>query len=850
MNARFPALLAVTLATTLQATVPKSSDPSIVVELVAEAPQIVTPTGVGVDAKGRVLVIESHTHFRPKEYEGPERDRVLMFTMEANGKAKRTIFYEGLLMGMDLTVSRDGWVYLAERSRILRARDTNGDGRADKAEDVIVMKTTGVYPHNGLSGLCFDPRGNLVFGLGENLGHPYTMIGHDGVTIKGAKGIGGGAFRCTARGDKLEQLARGFWNPFGMCVDPWGRIFATENDPGSSPPCRLLHVVPGGDYGYQYQHGRRGIHPFLAWDGELTGTLPMVHGTGEAPCEVIHFNSPMFPNKYRGELLSTSWGDHRVERYRLKRRGTSVTATMEPLVQGDDTFRPVGLAMAPDGSLFVSDWGSSSYNLNHKGRLWRISSKTDEKPEPLKPAPYITKDAKRLQKLRESTGKDALPMLLGKTQHSDRFVQSAALYGLRHHVDALLKMNLKDLPSGKRIAALHALKESRRPEGIQRIPAFLSDPQPNVRFEAARWIADHQLKQFRPAIETALKKGDYDYHLFRAYLATLDALDERKNPDSVNEAFSLPLLKNVDTPDNLRAHVLRYLPGGHKALTSAQLTAWLNSKEKALQQEALWKLRHLTDDATANRIRTIALDEKRDPPLRLAAVAAMGLGKTPDTGALLKIATGRNASLREESLRSLIGAPLEADDKQRLTKLASQHASAAPAIQRLLGQQFTSGRPAPTDTAAWLKRLDILPGKADAAAGERIFFNQKIALCSRCHQVGERGTRVGPDLTAIGRRNNPQRLIESILQPNKEVAPYMRPWTITMNDDSVHTGIALRRGGNAEVYLGLDGKEIRLDKRKIKSKNEGRISLMPEGLALTLTDRELRDLLAFLMAQQ
>ncbi len=850
MNARFFTLLASAFATTLQAASPKSPDPRIMVELIADTPQIVTPTGVGVDAKGRVLVIESHTHFRPKDYEGPERDRVLMFEIPANGKAKRTIFFEGLLMGMDLAVSKDGWVFLAERSRILRVRDTNGDGKANKAEDVIVMKTTGVYPHNGLSGLCFDPHGNLVFGLGENLGHPYTMIGHDGVTIEGAKGIGGGAFRCTARGDKLEQLARGFWNPFGMCVDPWGRIFAAENDPGSSPPCRLLHVVPGGDYGYQYQHGRRGIHPFLAWDGELTGTLPMVHGTGEAPCEIIHFNSPMFPNQYRGELLSTSWGDHRVERYRLKQRGASVTATMEPLVQGDDTFRPVGLAMAPDGSLFVSDWGSSSYNLNHKGRLWRISCKTDEKPEPLKPPPYVKQNGRRLHKLREASGKDALPMLLSKAREGDRFVQSAALYGLRHHIDALLKMNLKDLANDKRIAALHALKESRRPEGIQRIPAFLADSHPPVRFEAARWIADHQLKQFRPAIESALHKGDYDYRLFRAYLATLDALDERKNPDRVNEAFALPLLRNADTPDNLRAHVLRYLPGGHKALTSAQLITWLNSKEKALQQEALWKLRHFADDATAMTMRTIALNERRDPPLRLAAVAAMGLGETPDTGALLKIATGRNASLREESLRSLIGVTLEADDQERLTELASQHASVASAIQRLLGQQYAKNRPAPTDTMAWLKRLDALPGKANATAGERIFFNQKIALCSRCHQVGERGTRVGPDLTVIGRHNNTQKLLESIIQPSREVAPYMRPWTITMNDDSVHTGIALRRGGNAEVYLGLNGKEIRLDKRQIKSKNEGRISLMPEGLALTLTDRELRDLLAFLMAQQ
>ena len=850
MNLRSFVLLATSFTIATHAAAPKSTDPRIIVELIADAPQIVTPTGIGVDDRGRVLVIESHTHFRPKEYKGPERDRVLMFEIGPNTKAKRTIFYEGLLMGMDLAISKDGWVYLAERSRILRARDTNNDGKADKVENVIVMKTTGVYPHNGLSGLCFDQNGDLVFGLGENLGHPYTMIGRDGLAIKGAKGIGGGVFRCTERGDNLEQLARGFWNPFGMCVDPWGRIFAVENDPGSSPPCRLLHVVPGGDYGYQYQHGRRGIHPFLAWDGELTGTLPMIHGTGEAPCEVIHFNSPMFPNKYRGELLSTSWGDHRIERYRLKRRGTSVTAIMQPLVQGDDSFRPVGLAMAPDGSLFVSDWGSSSYNLNHKGRLWRISCRRDEKPKPLMPPPYVMQDRKRLQNLREADGKEALPMLLDKAQDNDRFVQSAALYGLRHHVDALQEMPLKNLSTGKRIAALHALKESRRPKGIQRISVFLADPQPAVRFEAARWIADYQLKQFRPAIENELRKGNYDYHLFRAYVATLDALDERKNPDRVNEAFALPLLKNADITDALRAHVLRYLPDGHKALTQSQLASWLKSKEKTLQHEVVWKLRHFTDDATAKTMRTVALNEKREIQLRLSAVAAMGLGETPDTNSLIKIATGKIASLRDESLRSLIGAPLEADDKQQLSKLASQHKTAAPEIQRLLGQPFNQGRPDPVDTTAWLKHLDNLPEKADAASGERIFFNQKIALCSRCHQVGERGTRVGPDLTVIGRRSNPLRLLESILQPSKEVAPYMRPWTITMEDDSVHTGIAMRRGGNAEVYLGLDGKEIRLDKRKIKAKSEGRISMMPKGLALTLTDRELRDLLAFLMTQR
>ena len=61
---------------------PKSPDPRIRIELVAEAPNIVTPTGLGVDSKGRVLVIESHTHFRPKDYEGPERPRTDVYPPE------------------------------------------------------------------------------------------------------------------------------------------------------------------------------------------------------------------------------------------------------------------------------------------------------------------------------------------------------------------------------------------------------------------------------------------------------------------------------------------------------------------------------------------------------------------------------------------------------------------------------------------------------------------------------------------------------------------------------------------------------------------------------------------------
>ena len=279
---------------------------------------------------------------------------------------------------MDLAVHPDGTVYLATRNEIVRLRDTKGAGIADDKTRIVLLETKGNYPHNGLCGLSFDSRGDLSFGIGENLGEPYKLIGTDGVVLTGG-GEGGNIFHCTADGKNLRRVATGFWNPFGSCRDIYGRLFVVDNDPDASPPCRLVHVVEGGDYGFQFRYGRAGRHPFQAWNGELPGTLPYVAGTGESPCEVVSYESDGLPDEYRGELLVPAWADHRVERYTLKPKGASFTGERKPFIQGGNNFYPSGLTVAPDGSLYVSDWGSKSYELHGKGAIWHIRWK-DAKP--------------------------------------------------------------------------------------------------------------------------------------------------------------------------------------------------------------------------------------------------------------------------------------------------------------------------------------------------------------------------------------------------------------------------------------------------------------------------------------
>jgi putative membrane-bound dehydrogenase-like protein len=448
-----------------EADIPRAHDPRLQVDLFAVAPDIVHPIAIDFDRKGRLLVIESHTHFPPKDYKGPRHDRIrVLEDTRGQGKADRfTTFFEGTHATMGIAVHPDGSVYLATRNEILRLRDTRGTGKADDKKRIVFLDTKGAYPHNGLSGLSFDSKGDLYFGMGENLGADYKLIGSDGTILTGG-GEGGNIYHCTAEGNKLRRVATGFWNPFGTCRDIFGRLIAVDNDPDAMPPCRMVHVVEGGDYGFQFRYGRAGRHIFQAWNGELPGTLPYITGTGEAPCGVLSYESDGLPREYLGSLLVASWADHRIERYVLKERGASFVSERLPFVEGGKDFRPVGIAVAPDGSLFISDWVLSSYTLHGRGAIWHIRTKKQEKrSRPTSSHPALLslhrplREAAARQLATEATGRDVLRAHLAD---ADPRVRAACLSALIDCADPRIDLNAladKDPLVGIRAMAVRAL---------------------------------------------------------------------------------------------------------------------------------------------------------------------------------------------------------------------------------------------------------------------------------------------------------------------------------------------------------------------------------------------------------
>jgi putative membrane-bound dehydrogenase-like protein len=352
--------------------VPQAIDERLEVTLFASEPDVMTVTALAVDSQSRVLVVESHTHFRPENYAGPETDRIRMLEdTTGDGHADRvTTFFSGTTHTMSIGAHPSGWVYVATRNSVFRIRDTDGDRMADDQQGLIELETECDYPHNGLSGFAFDFDGNVYFGFGENMGDDATLVARDGRRIPVVGGAGG-VFRCNDDGSDLRLVATGFWNPFHLCFDTYGRMFTGDNDPGNRPPCRFLSIVEGGNYGYL----RRTLEPFIAINGETPGTLPMTSSTGESPTGILAYESDHLPDDYRGDILVASWGEHRIDRYHLQRDGASFRATTQAVIAGGEHFRPAGIAVAPDGSLFVGDWADRSYPLHGKGRVWRISSR-------------------------------------------------------------------------------------------------------------------------------------------------------------------------------------------------------------------------------------------------------------------------------------------------------------------------------------------------------------------------------------------------------------------------------------------------------------------------------------------
>jgi len=776
------------------------------ITLFAAAPEIMTPVGVAVAPDGRVFVQENHTHKRGRDYTGPEKDRILVFEdTDGDGMAdKRSVFYEGLTFSTDLLFGPDGHLYVATRWFIGRFPDAaTANVAAGDPEILVRCDTEGDYPHNGVGGLAIDPANPemLAFGFGENLGADYTFVGTDGVKITGG-GEGGSTYQCRTDGSELRRLSTGHWNAFGMTYDLKGNLFSTDNDPSSTPPNRLLHVVPGGDFGFEYRYGRSGRHPLIDWYGQNPGILPMIGPLGEAACGVISYG----PNR----LLTASWTDNRIDLHPLSEAGASFRAGREPFVSGPDNFRPVHFSYAPDRrSLYVTDWVNVSYPVHGHGRIWRIKLKD---PVDLKP------------RHREEPRVLAAHQALRQLGDADPYARTAAIEVLKRHPAVLRAYDWQAQTNP--VARSHyavAMKRLDPIGGAKIVPDLLVDSDSEVRYVGIKWIADEALTQFRPQLAAQLNRDDLTRRDLMAVVAAMAEVNgHRKQEFSAGDAL-LALALDSLKPSSLRALALHGVSVKHAGLTIDVLQELSGSEDFRIQQEAVRSLSTHADAARATPLIEIATDLNLASTIRADAIAGLAAFAADYEDQLRELMTDSAEAISVEAARTLGAAGLR--------------------------ERGIESKPSMDDVAAWEAMLDALPGVADPLVGRRLFFHSRLATCANCHVMNGQGLEVGPDLTTIGQQADGGRtwLLTHILKPNAEVAPYFRPQMLTTRDGQTRMGFILGKEGKSQGYIGPDGKTFSVLKTDVVEREELPISLMPPGLLLPLSPSEIRDLLGYLL---
>lgn len=143
----------------------------------------------------------------------------------------------------------------------------------------------------------------------------------------------------------------------------------------------------------------------------------------------------------------------------------------------------------------------------------------------------------------------------------------------------------------------------------------------------------------------------------------------------------------------------------------------------------------------------------------------------------------------------------------------------------------------------WRTRLtpDVLAA-ADLARGRAVFQ----VSCASCHRLFGSGGTIGPDLTGSNRQQL-EYLLENVLDPSAVVNKDYRMSVLRLADGRVLSGLVLRQD-EERVVLHTPTEQFTVLRSEIEELRLTELSPMPDGLLATLSETQVRDLFAYLMA--
>lgn len=556
------------------------TEPGLRVELVAAEPMVVDPVAVAWDERGRMFVVEDRGYpVGPGKGQPSLGQVVLLEDTDGDGKYdKRTVFADGLTFPNGVMPWKGG-VYVTCAPYLYYFKDTDGDGKADVKEIVFKgfqdLSTTQLRVSHPT--LAIDNWVYLTSGLTAAKVTSPAWTNREALFLNRVDG------RFRPGTTEIEPTAG--TAQFGQTFDAFGRKFICSNRNHVQHVVLQQHYLqrnPNLSFSQMVEdipdHGAAcKLYPISA----NIVTAASHGGYVTSACGVTIYNGTALPDAYRGNSFTCEPAGNLVHRDVLVPDSVTFGAkraypTNEFLASPDNWFRPVNLAVAPDGALYVCDMYRKT--IEHPdylpeatrkvtdfesgkgmGRIYRIvadeprSQPKEVRPQRLasSPPPDLAKatikqlcaelenpsewwrmTAHRLLLERRDPG--CVPLLMQRARSHGK-PPAARIQALRL-LEALgmLKVDLLERSLADADAAVceHALqlaepRLAKSPALVTRVLELADDPNPRVRFQCALSLGESDDDRIPPALVGIVSRNLEDKWTRAAVLSSIAKREDK-----------------------------------------------------------------------------------------------------------------------------------------------------------------------------------------------------------------------------------------------------------------------------------------------------------------------------------
>ena len=131
-----------------------------------------------------------------------------------------------------------------------------------------------------------------------------------------------------------------------------------------------------------------------------------------------------------------------------------------------------------------------------------------------------------------------------------------------------------------------------------------------------------------------------------------------------------------------------------------------------------------------------------------------------------------------------------------------------------------------------------------------IYLNSKQLACVNCHKLEGLGGQIGPDLTKLWETGTIEKIMESIIEPSKEIKEGFQSFKATTKNGQTFTGLKVIDKPAEIVIRDANGKDTTILRNDLEELTASKLSLMPDNVVSQLTFDQFIDLVAFLKSRE